>query len=194
MNKMLIDPPEQITTQRLTLRAYRPGDGAAYFDVCQRNKRHLWPFEAGNPAHQVETPGDAETLVRRFIASWAAREAFFLGAWQRDSGAFACQVYIGPVSWTLPEFEIGYFVDTRYEGQGFVTESVQAAIRLCFEDLHAHRLRLGCNEINTRSWRVAERCGFVREGHIRQVHPDILRTDGTYSGDYLYGLLRSEWS
>ncbi|MCC6169163.1 MAG: GNAT family N-acetyltransferase [Caldilineaceae bacterium] len=50
------------------------------------------------------------------------------------------------------------------------------------------------NEVNIRSQRVAERCGFVREGHIRQVHPHILCADGSYSGDYLYGLLRSEWT
>lgn len=194
MNKMLLDLPEQLDTERLIVRAYRPGDGATYCDVCLHNKTHLLPYEAGNPALEVETVDDAETLVRRFAASWAARDAFFYGAWQRATGAFACQIYVGPVSWELPEFEIGYFVDKRCEGQGFVSEGVRAVIPFCFEHLHAHRLRLGCNETNTRSWRVAERCGFVREGHIRQVHAHILCADGSYSGDYLYGLLRSEWT
>lgn len=194
MNKMLLDLPEQIETERLIVRAYRYGDGAAYYDVCMHNKRHLLPYEAGNPALEVETPDDAETLMRRFVAYWAVRDAFFLGAWQAESGIFACQVYIGPVSWDLPEFEIGYFADTRCTGQGFVTEAVKAAICFCFDHLHAYRLRLGCNETNLRSWRVAERCGFVREGHIRQVHPHILCANGRYSGDFLYGLLRSEWT
>lgn len=194
MNKIMLDLPEQIETERLVVRAYRDGDGTAYYDVCMHNKRHLLPYEAGNPALAVETLDDAETLMRRFVAYWAARDAFFLGAWQVETGAFACQVYIGPVDRDLPEFEIGYFVDTRCEGRGFVTEAVKAAIRYCFEHLHAYRLRLGCNETNRRSWRVAERCGFVREGHIRQVHPHILCADGSYSGDFLYGLLRSEWT
>lgn len=194
MNKMLLDLPEQIDTERLIVRAFRYGDGAAYRDVCRHNQFHLLPYEAGNPALQVATVEDAETLVRRFVADWTARQAFFWGAWRRDSGRFACQIYVGPVNWELPEFEIGYFADVRCERQGFVTEAARAAIGFCFDHLHAHRLRLSCNETNRRSWRVAERCGFVREGHIRQLHSYVRCKDGSYSGDYLYGLLRSEWS
>jgi RimJ/RimL family protein N-acetyltransferase len=193
MDKVLLSIPEQLQTERLTLRPYRAGDANAYLDVCLRNKRHLLPYEAGNPALGVENLEDAESLVRRFATDWIARQAFFLGGWRRQSTDFVVQIYIGPVSWALPEFELGYFVDCRYEGQGFVTEALRAALDFCFVHLHAHRLRLGCNETNVRSWRVAERCGFKREGHIRQVHPDILCDDGAFSGDYLYGLLCAEY-
>jgi len=44
------------------------------------------------------------------------------------------------------------------------------------------------------SWRVAERCGFSREGHLRATHPDMFLKDGSPSGDYLYGLLRDEYA
>jgi aminoglycoside 6'-N-acetyltransferase len=37
---------------------------------------------------------------------------------------------------------------------------------------------------------VAERAGFVREGHLRQ---NKLNADGSVSGTLLYGLLRSEY-
>jgi RimJ/RimL family protein N-acetyltransferase len=193
MNKLLLDLPEQILTDRLHLRPYRAGDGPAYHEVCLHNKAHLLPFEAGNPALNINTVEEAETLVRRFAVDWLARDAFFLGGWHRASGRFICQVYVGPVDWNLPEFEIGYFVDTRHKGQGYVTEAVRAVVQTCFDHLDAHRLRLSCNELNVASWRVAERCGFVREGHLRQRHPAILCEDGVYSGDYLYGLLRSEF-
>jgi aminoglycoside 6'-N-acetyltransferase len=54
-------------------------------------------------------------------------------------------------------------------------------------------VRLRCNELNLRSQRVAERCGFAREGHVREVHREIVHPDGRFSGDYLYGLLHSEF-
>jgi aminoglycoside 6'-N-acetyltransferase len=47
-----------------------------------------------------------------------------------------------------------------------------------------------CNDTNTRSYRVAERCGFVREGHLRENHK---HADGTFSGTFFYGLLRREF-
>jgi aminoglycoside 6'-N-acetyltransferase len=99
-------------------------------------------------------------------------------------------VYIGSVSWDLPEFEVGYFVDKDHEGQGYVTEAVKAALRFIFEHLQAHRVRLECDDTNARSYRVAERCGFTREGHLREVKK---HADGTFSGTLCYGLLRSEF-
>jgi RimJ/RimL family protein N-acetyltransferase len=56
--------------------------------------------------------------------------------------------------------------------------------------LKAHRVRIECDETNVRSYRVAERCGFSREGHFREnkKHPD-----GTMSGTLFYGLLGSEF-
>lgn len=192
-HKLLVELPMYLETERLLLRPYRAGDGGAYLEMCLHNKEHLLPYEAGNPALEVQNLEDAEVLVRQFSVEWIARNAFFLGAWQRESGTFVAQIYIGVMSWDLPEFEIGYFVDHRWAKRGFVTEAVQAALALCFDHLQAARLSIHCNETNTASWHVAERCGFTREGHKRQTHPNILCADGSYSGDYHYGLLRSEY-
>ena len=193
MHPLLLNLPTRLETDRLILRPYQAGDGTAYFAVCQHNRDHLARYETDNPARRVTTPEEAEILMRQFALDFAARRAFFFGAWERASGEFAAQIYVGVVNWDLPEFELGYFVDCAHEGQGFVTEAARAALRFCFEDLHAHRVRLGCNDTNDRSIHVAERCGFVREAHLRQTRKAVLLPDGTFSGDYLYGLLRSEY-
>ncbi len=194
MHRMLLDLPARLETDRLIVRPYQAGDGPAYHDVCLRNKEHLLPFEEGNPALEVTTAEEAEILVREFAAAWVARSAFFFGAWKKsDPAVFVAQLYVGAVSWELPEFEIGYFVDQQYEGHGYVTEGVNAALIFAFDHLQAQRVRLGCNDTNTRSYRVAERCGFTREGHVRQNRKNVLLPDGTPSGEYLYGLLRDEF-
>jgi RimJ/RimL family protein N-acetyltransferase len=194
MHKMLLDLPARLETDRLIVRPYQAGDGPAYYNVCLRNKDHLLPYEAGNPALGVVTVEDAEILVREFAAAWVARRAFFFGAWKKsDPAVFVAQLYVGVVNWDLPEFEIGYFVDQRHEGQGYVTEGVRAALVFAFDHLQAHRVRLACNDTNTRSYRVAERCGFTREGHLRQTQTRVLLPGGTFSGEYLYGLLREEF-
>ena len=175
-------------------RAYRAGDGPAYHAVCVRNKAHLLPFEDGNAALKVNTVEDAEILVREFAAQWVNRDAFFLGAWQKtDPTVFVAQIYVGPVNWDLPEFALGYFVDCLHEGQGFVTEAARVALGFVFNNLGAYRVRLGCNDTNERSYRVAERCGFTREAHLRQTQSKVCLPDGTFTGEYIYGLLRSEF-
>lgn len=194
MNKMLLDLPAQLETARLILRPFQTGDGIAYCRLSQNNKSHLLPFEKGNSALSVNTVEDGESLVRTFAAEWAMRNIFFMGAWEKTTNTLVAQIVVMVVNWDLPEFAVGYFVDKDHEGQGFVSESVRAALHFAFGDLGAQRVRLECNETNQRSIRVAERCGFVREGHLRQTHTNILRVDGTPSGDYLYGMLRQEFS
>jgi aminoglycoside 6'-N-acetyltransferase len=60
----------------------------------------------------------------------------------------------------------------------------------CFKHLRAYRVRLECDDTNVRSYGVAERCGMVREGHIRE---NKKNADGRLSGTLLYGLLQSEY-
>jgi ribosomal-protein-serine acetyltransferase len=193
MHKLLLNLPDCLETERLILRPYQAGDGEAYYAVCIANKSHLLPFEAGNSALAVNTPEEAEVLVRQFAVEWAARTMFMLGGWAKLSGAWVAQIYTGVVNWELPEFEMGYWVDQGHEGHGYVTEGMKAALGMVFGPLGARRVRLGCNELNVRSARVAERCGFVREGYIRGTHPNLPRSDGSASGDYMYGLLREDY-
>lgn len=191
MHRLLLDIPARIETERLFLRPYQAGDGRWYYPMSLKNRAHLARYEAGNPATTLQNEEEAEILVRQFAADWVARQAFFLGAFRRASGEFVAQIYIGPVNWELPEFQIGYFVEVEHEGQGYVTEAVKASLTFIFEHLKGHRVRLECDDTNRRSYRVAERCGFVKEGHIRENH---WRPDGTITGTLHYGLLRSEFA
>ena len=182
--------PDCFESQRLFLRPYQAGDGAMIFAVGQKNRQHLQRYEADNAILSAKTEQEAESLVQELAADWAARNCFFLGAFDRVSGEFVAQVYIGVVNWDTPEFEVGFFVDQDHEGQGYITEAVCTALGFVFEHLHAQRVSLRCDTTNTRSQRVAERCGFTREGLLRQVRR---QPDGSFSDAYIYSLLLSEW-
>jgi len=190
MHKLLMEIPARIETERLILRPYQTGDGSWYYQVSLRNREHLSRYERENPINGLNSQDEAEALVRDFAASWVARNCFFLAALAKDGGDFVAQIYVGPVNWGTPEFEIGYIVDKDHEGQGYVSEAVRGALRLVFDHLGAHRVTIHCDETNLRSARVAERCGFVCEGHVREDHR---HADGTLTGTLHYGLLRSEY-
>jgi RimJ/RimL family protein N-acetyltransferase len=158
--------------------------------MSQRNRTHLTRYEADNVVMTVHSEEDAEILVRDLAAAWVARTCFFLGVFDRQTEAFVAQMYVGPVNWDLPEFQLGYFVDCDLEGRGYVTEAVRATLRFIFEHLKAYRVRVECDETNVRSHRVAERCGLIKEGHFRETKRSV---DGVYTGTVYYALLRSEF-
>jgi len=129
-------------------------------------------------------------MIVDFVNEWKKRTHFFMGVFLKESEQFVAQIYIGSVNQNVPEFGIGYFVDVKHEGKGYVTEAVNAVIKSLFEILDAHRIRIETDDTNVRSIVVAERCGFVKEGHIRENKKNL---DGNYSGTLYYGLLKSEF-
>lgn len=184
-------PDIRIETPRLYLRPYRPEDAAWYADMSIRNRAHLKRFEADNAAMTIGSVEDGQRVIADFAVAWMAGRAFFLGAFLRESDEFAAQIYIGAPNAYLPEFEIGFFADAQREGQGYVSEAVGRVLPFLFTELGAWRVRLECDDTNARSAAVAERCGFTREGHIRENH---LWPDGSITGTLHYGLLRSEYN
>lgn len=190
MHKLLLEIPNRIETERLYLRPYQAGDGAMYYAVSQRNREHLARYESENVLMHIKDAQQAEIIVRDLAVDWIARKHFFLGIFNKNTHQWVGQIYIGPTNWDLPEFAIGYVADVNHEGQGYITEAVKATLCFIFEHLQAHRVRSDCSDTNVRSYRVLERCGFTREGHFRE---NKKNTDGTFQGDYQYGLLKREF-
>jgi aminoglycoside 6'-N-acetyltransferase len=190
MDKMNYEFPTPFESERLLLRSYHPGDGRWFYAMSVKNRKHLSRFEADNVVVNVASEEAAEELVGELEAAWKAHSCFFIGAFEKLTDQFVAQIYVGPVDWNLPEFQVGYFADIDHEGQGFVTEGVRAVLAILFEKLNAHRVRLECNESNLRSIRVAERCGMTREGYLRENRHN---PDGKYSSSYIYGLLKAEF-
>jgi len=190
MHKMLLDIPTQIETERLYLRPYQAGDGPMYFAASQRNRKHLARYEADNVLMHLKDGEHAEAIVRELAADWIARNCFFIGIFNKGADDWVGQIYVGPTNWDLPEFAIGFVANVDHEGKGYISEAVKEALRMLFETMGAHRVKSDCNENNVRSWRLLECCGFKREGHLRE---NKKNPDGTFHGDYLYGMLRHEF-
>jgi RimJ/RimL family protein N-acetyltransferase len=189
---MPLSLPDRLETDRLFMRPYSTEDAIAYHAACLRNREHLHPFEHGNPALDVRTVEDTAALIRGFADDYTARKCLFLGAWDRCDGQFVAQVYVGVTSWTPPRFELGYWVDLAHEGRGYVTEAARAVLGWLFDVQGAEEVRIGCNELNVRSQRVAERIGLVRIAHHPHTRSHIRLPDGTASGDYEYSLSRAD--
>jgi RimJ/RimL family protein N-acetyltransferase len=66
---------------------------------------------------------------------------------------------------------VGYWLMPCSRGRGVATHATRLMARWAFEGLGVARVELTCGPDNERSQRVAERCGFVREGLLRSHMP-----------------------
>lgn len=66
--------------------------------------------------------------------------------------------------------ELGYLVAPGARGRGVATTALRLLTDWAFAELGAERLELLISVANHASKRVAERCGYVREGVLRSAH------------------------
>lgn len=64
--------------------------------------------------------------------------------------------------------EIGYWLATKYWGQGYIPEAVQALKKYVFESLDWENLTIRANIENINSCKVAEKCNFHKDGILRK--------------------------
>lgn len=78
-------------------------------------------------------------------------------------------------------------ISPKFHGQGIATEAIRSVVTFCFTSTELQRLWTDVDVRNTASVRVLEKCGFVREGLIRQG-----KMVNTWCDHYIYGLLSSD--
>lgn len=185
---ILIDLPTCIETERLLLRAPRPGDGPALHQAISESLPELRQFLASLPWVAAEQTLDgAELYCRNAHANFIARRDLPFFVFEKSSGALVAATGLHRTVWATPKTEVGYWGRTSRAGNGFVSEAVSALTRYAFEHINAVRIELITDEANTRSRRVAERCRFMLEG----IHHNERRApDGTLRHTCVYALLR----
>lgn len=86
--------------------------------------------------------------------------------------------------------ELGWWIGSRWWGQGITATAVRGLIRHFFEDLGIHRVEAGVMAPNRASARVAEKVGFEFEGVAKEAY--LKR--GERLDRLMYGLTRSGWA
>jgi len=87
--------------------------------------------------------------------------------------------------------EVGYWIGEPFKGKGYVTEALEAITRWIFTE-RGHtfrRLHAGVHEGNEASMRVLEKCGYEKEGVLRE----HVEKWGLVSDLHLFGLLKKDW-
>ena len=81
--------------------------------------------------------------------------------------------------------DVGFGLDSDFQGRGLMTEALKAVLRVGFEEFNMHRIWATADVDNQPSWRLMERVGMRREGHLR--HHIWLRD--RWRDSYLYAIL-----
>lgn len=165
----------QFESERLVIRAPEIEDA---LDVLNAVRNSAESFKQWFPwAQQEATLQSTEDSLRQAVAQFITREDLRLHLFLKETGEFIGSSGLHRIDWDIPKFEIGYWLDSKFEGKGYMTEAVKRIAQFAFEELEAKRVEIRCEEENVRSRAVAKRADFEMEGILRNA---LLSADGKH--------------
>jgi len=167
----------------VTLRPMSMSDRRSWEEVRARNAEWLVRWEAtrppGSPARTATFRGMVRELRRQ------AKQGRCLPFALVVDGAFAGQVTVNNIVGGSAMFaSIGYWIDRRQAGHGYMPLAVAMAIDHCFGVVGLHRLEIAIRPENAASLRVVEKLGIPEIGYA----PRFLHIDGEWRDHRLFAI------
>jgi RimJ/RimL family protein N-acetyltransferase len=148
-----------LETERLVLRAFRPADWDRF--AMMESNPEVRRYRGAN----LLSRDDAWASMQSILGQWGLRGYGLFAVAERCSNRFmGFAGVLHPADW--PEPELAYSLDAPFWGQGFAVEAAAAARDWAFAQQGFERLASFILPDNTRSIRVAQTLGAVREGMV----------------------------
>jgi RimJ/RimL family protein N-acetyltransferase len=163
-----MQPPEQITTERLILRKIRLEDAPILFEAYTQDDE-VTRFTTWRPHTKLE---QTEAFVHDCLAAWERGTRFPLVITLKDTGEI-----IGMID---PHREgenvgLGYVIALAHQGRGYATEAARAVIAWALAQPEITRVYATTDIENIASRHVMEKAGMHCEGLLEKfiLHPNI---------------------
>ena len=177
--------------RRVLLRPLTVSDFGAWQEVRRRNGDWLTKWEAQRIAGQPDVVEDRDAYSVRCSARQRERQ---LGTGY-GFGIFVNGDFAGEINLTAVQrgpFQsayVGYWIDEKHAGNGYMPESLVVLAQFAFEELHLHRIQISIIPRNAASRRVVEKLGIREEGIALR----YLEINGVWEDHVRYGFTAEEW-
>jgi RimJ/RimL family protein N-acetyltransferase len=170
-----------IRTERLILRRFVPEDWKDLFSyLSDPQVVYYEPYDVFSEQACVEE------------AARRSKDESFWAVCLKEKGRLIGNIYLDKQDFDT--WELGFVFHSEYQGRGYAAESAGALIDDAVDNRRLRRLIAMCNPENRKSWRLLERLGMRREGHL--IQNVFFRRDGSgmpvWQDTYLYGQLAGE--
>lgn len=172
-----------ITTDRLVLRPVLHGDAQDLYEVF--SDRQVMKYYDLLPFESLER---AKEQIEFFTRGFEQRTMIRWGIELKQSGKLIGTCGLFAFNEDALKAELGYELNSSYQGNGFMTEALKAVLDYTFRECGINRVEAFVEPLNTASQGLLEKLGFTKEGTLREYE----RCRGELIDIIIYGLLRSD--
>lgn len=172
-----------INTERLLLRPFVQSDAQDIYEIFSDKQvmkyYDLLPFESLERAKQQ---------VEFFTQGFEQKTMLRWGIEYKDNSKLIGTCGFFAFNEDARKAELGYELNSIYQGRGLMSEALGAILRYIFEETDINRVEAYVEPDNISSQKLAEKLGFTKEGTLRQYE----RCRGEIIDICVYGCLRSD--
>lgn len=177
---------------RVTLRPLVAADFAHWREVRLANVDWLTRWEPRRLVGQPDPVTDENVFVARCSARQRERQlgtGYGFGVFVADR--FAGEINVSAVQrGPFHSAYVGYWIDYRHAGQGYIPEGLVVLFQYAFETLRLHRLQIAIIPRNRASRRVVEKLSLREEGMAQR----YLEINGVWEDHIRFAITTEEWS
>jgi RimJ/RimL family protein N-acetyltransferase len=173
----------ELQTERLRIRGFLADDWKDLYDyLSDKQVIKYEPYDAF-----TEEESRREAMKR-------SKDENFYAVCLKDTDKVIGNLYFSEQEFGT--WELGYVFNANYQGKGYASEAAAALLEDAFRNRGVRRVIAMCNPENAASWRLLERLGMRREGHLLQ--NIFFRKDEQgnpiWQDTYEYAILSDEWN
>ncbi|MEB2301493.1 GNAT family N-acetyltransferase [Lysinibacillus xylanilyticus] len=175
---------EFLTGQAITLQQMTSSDLEAFVKIESEQKTLLLAND------DIPFPNTFEDHSSFFQSISGKKEEFIFGIFEKSSNELigSCGVY--GINWKNSTCFVGISIGEQWHGKGLGTDAMNTLIHFIFNYISINKIKLQVFSFNKGAIRSYEKCGFTKEGSLRN---ELFRF-GQFHDVLLFGLLREEWT
>jgi ribosomal-protein-alanine N-acetyltransferase len=131
---------------------------------------------------------DAEKWIQSCFESYKTGNGISWGIIEKTSNNFIGYFCYWRIIKEHCRAEIGYALNKKFWGSGYMTECLKAMIKYGFNELQLHSIEANVNPQNENSIKLLEKIGFIKEAYFRENY----LYDNKYIDTITYSLLEKD--
>jgi len=184
IKKHLFKIDTALLAKRIVVRRFRENEGAKFQQLVQDNSTMIHDILPVT-VEACRTKAGAEYFIRKKMAAWLLNEEYCFGIWDNESAEMIGFIEIIKIDWRIPKGELAFFIDKDFKEKGLMTEAMKEVIDFAFKQLKMEKLALRTAMDNYAAQRLAKKCGFYREGDLRN---EFRNASGALIDAMIFGL------
>lgn len=149
--------------KNINLKLLLPSDADKTLDYYTRNKEHLRPYEPERDDSFYTMDVQKKILIESY-KQYLNGSSINYGIFNVKDELIGKIQLSNIVTGIFKNAFVGYSMDIRYEGRGYMKEALKLVVNYAFENMKLHRIEASTLVDNNRSQNVLMSCGFKEIG------------------------------